>query len=311
MTATTTADCCIIGGGPAGLTAAIFLARFRRRAVIVDSGESRAAWIPRTHNHPAFPGGINGEALLARMRRQLAGYGMTPMAQRVTKATRRTGGDFLIETDAGAILAPHLIIATGVRDRLAPVADAVAHVREGVIRQCPICDAYEVIDRPVAVIGAGACAAGEALFLRSYTAEITLVTMGQPPDICPANLDRLRAAGIAINTAPLHEMIADRRAGVQLSFADKTPPAAFDAVYSGLGVVARTSLAAGLGVALEADGRITTDARQRTSQPGIHAAGDVVTGLNQIAVAMAQAEIAATDIHNTLRRAEGLTLVAC
>ena len=72
-------DCVVIGGGPAGPTAAIFLARFRRCFALIDGGDSRARWIPRSHNHPAFPDGIVGEALLQRMREQLAGYGVAPI----------------------------------------------------------------------------------------------------------------------------------------------------------------------------------------------------------------------------------------
>src|SRR3954449_10356965 len=68
-------DCIIVGGGPGGLTAAIYLARFRRRFVLVDAGQSRASWIPRSHNHPGFPDGVGGSELLQRMRDQLAGHG--------------------------------------------------------------------------------------------------------------------------------------------------------------------------------------------------------------------------------------------
>jgi thioredoxin reductase (NADPH) len=77
-------DCCILGGGPAGLTAAIFLARLRRRAVVLDDRRSRAALIPRSHNHPAFPDGIGGPALLERMRDQLADLGESPVDAKVT-----------------------------------------------------------------------------------------------------------------------------------------------------------------------------------------------------------------------------------
>jgi thioredoxin reductase (NADPH) len=82
----------------------------------------------------------------------------------------------------------------------------------------------------------------------------------------------------------------------------------FEAAYSGLGIEPNTAFADMLGVELTKDRRFVTDAKQRTNQPGVYAAGDAVTGLNQIAVAMAQAEIAATEIHNALRRSEQLCL---
>ena len=94
--------------------------------------------------------------------------------------------------------------------------------------------------------------------------------------------------------------------GVRVHLADRTLH--FDAVYAGLGVRPRTALAASVGVEVDGTGRIMTDASQRCSVAGCYAAGDAVTGLNQIAVAMAQAEIAAVDIHNHLRETEGLCL---
>lgn len=300
-------DCCIVGGGPAGLTAAIFLGRFHRRALLVDAGESRAAWIPRTHNHPAFPGGIAGDELLARLRAQAAEFGVEMRRAEATEVETLPDGGFRLTAGGEKVRARALILATGVRDLVAPVPDAVARVREGVIRQCPICDAYEVAGLTLAVVGTGRCAAGEAMFLRSYTDRLTILTLGEPPDLSAAALERLAAAGIRLDTRPVRSLAADAATGALVRFADGEA-ARFDALYSGLGIEPRTGLARVLGLDLTAEGRILTDAHQRCSRPGCFAAGDAVTGLNQIAVAMAQAEIAATTLHNDLRRAEGLCL---
>lgn len=300
-------DCCIIGGGPAGMTAAIFLARFRRRIVLVDGRESRASWIPRSHNHPAFPGGINGDVLLELMRRQLAELDVNPLAEKARSVVRQPDGLIRVETGTRPIQTRMLIVATGVRDRLPDVPDAISHVRSGAIRQCPVCDGYEVIDRRVAVLGSGDTAAGEALFLRTYTADLSLVTMGEPVGLSPANLERLRVAGVKITDGVVREIGFENEPQVRISFADGSTMHC-DAVYAALGVRPRAELASGLGVKLSADGRIRTDSHQRTSEPQVYAAGDVVTGLNQIGIAMAQGEIAATDIHNTLRREENLCL---
>jgi thioredoxin reductase (NADPH) len=287
------------------MTAAIFLARFRRRTALVDAGESRASWIPRTHNHPAFPGGINGEALLERMRRQLSEFGVVASAGTASSVVRQQDGHLRIETGEDGILARTLVLATGVRDRLPPVPDAIAHVRAGLIRQCPVCDGYEVIDRRVAVIGTGECAAGEALFLHTYTARLVLVTFGEPAGLSEENLDRLRNAGVRIVETPVNGIGFDRDPPVRIAFADGTRMS-FDAAYAALGIDARSSLAAQLGLELTADGRIITDQRQQTSDSQVYAAGDAVTGLNQIGVAIAQAEVAAMEIHNLFRRREKL-----
>ena len=298
-------DCCIIGGGPAGLTAAIFLARFRRRAVVFDDQNSRAALIPRSHNHPAFPDGIGGSTLLQRMHDQLAALGAAVVKTMVTSIARETGGGFTVTAGATRWRARFLLFATGVEDVLPEIAGAVERVHEGVLRCCPICDAFEVIGLDLAVIGPGACAAGEALFLRAYSRRITLVTLGGPPQITEEALARVRVAGVAIVEDPVKGIIGDL-SGVRVLLPDRT--LRFDAVYAGLGIRPRTALAASLGVKLDGTGRIVADASQRCSLPGCYAAGDAVTGLNQIAVAMAQAEIAAVDIHNQLRETEGLCL---
>jgi thioredoxin reductase (NADPH) len=301
-------DCIIVGGGPAGLTAAIFLARFKRRFLLIDGGDSRASWIPRSHNHPAFPGGINGEDLLARMRAQVDEFGGRRLSGTVTALKRDEGGLLTVESTDGTLCASHLILATGVRDRLPPLERAVKHVREGSIRQCPICDGYEVQGQRVAVLGSDEGAAGEALFLRTYTENLSLVTMGGAPEIGSEDRARLDEAGIRVVEMTMRDMEA-RPGEVDLHFADGST-LSFDTVYSGLGVEPRTGIAEGLGAEFTTDRRFVTDPKQRTSVPGVYAAGDAVTGLNQIAVAMAQAEIAAVDIHNALRRGERMTLCA-
>jgi thioredoxin reductase (NADPH) len=303
-----TSDCIVVGAGPAGLTAAIFLARFRRNVTLLDGGESRASWIPRSHNHPAFPEGICGPDLLARMREQLARFGVEPLTAAAEKAEALPDGRFSVRTGQGKLVAPHLILATGVRDRLPDLPDAVARVREGIIRQCPICDAYEAIDRRIAVLGHARCAIGEALFLRGYTPDLTLVTM-EPVELPADQREMLDQAGVRIEARPVRRIEAGLDLGVVVHFTDGWETR-FDAAYAGFGCDPQTELARDLGLPLSPDGRIETDARQRSGVPGVWAAGDVVTGLNQIAVAMAQAEVAATDIHNRLRIAEGRALVS-
>ena len=299
-------DCIIIGGGPAGLTAGIFLARFQRRFVLIDGGDSRASWIPRSHNHPAFPQGINGIDLLQRMREQMQEFGGQRREGVVNAMSWDGDGRLRVETGDGGLIARHVILATGVRDCLPPVENAVGHVREGLIRQCPICDGYEVQGKRVAVLGHKPCTAGEALFLRTYTEDLTLVTLGEPLTVKPEDRQRMEAAGIAIVEAPVRRLDCTRDR-VEAHLADGEV-LRFDTAYSGLGTEPHTGLGRMVGAELTEDGRFVTDAHQQTSVPGVFAAGDAVTGLNQIAVAMAQAEIAAVAIHNALRRAEGRTL---
>jgi thioredoxin reductase (NADPH) len=206
------------------------------------------------------------------------------------------------------LIASHVILCTGVVDVEPPLPNALEAVRRGLVRQCPICDGYEMIDKKLVVIGRGAMGLGEALFLRTFTPDITLVTLGERLDLSPDNQRRMEEAGIRTVETPLAEISHEGDRIARLDFQDGAS-LGFDAIYSALGTHPRADLAAMLGVDLHADRRIITDGHQRTSIEGCYAAGDIVTGLNQIAVAMAQGEIAAVDIHNGLRLREGLKLV--
>lgn len=299
-------DVAVIGAGPAGLTAAIFLARFRRQVRIFEDGQSRARLIPRTHNHPAFPDGIEGDALLGRMREQLARFGPLP-ERRAVEGLRIVADGFAVHTADGDISARFVLLATGVLDRLPPLPDAVSHVKAGLIRQCPICDGYEVRRERLLVMGHLPCTAGEALFLRTYTSEITIATLGGPLLVECAARERLRAAGIRVEEGAVDRIGAE--GGVTLVMADGRH-FRFDRAYAALGVEPRLAGAERIAPDCDAEGRVVTDGRQETTVPGLFAAGDVVTGLNQIAVAMAQGEVAAVTIHNRLRELEGLTLGA-
>jgi thioredoxin reductase (NADPH) len=300
-------DAIVIGGGPGGLTAAIYLARFRRRFLLIDAGQSRAQWIPRSHNHPGFPDGVGGVELLQRMRAQLANHADEVRGGTVTALMRRPDGVFEVTVDSERLSASHVVLATGVVDVQPPLSNAPDAVRRGLVRQCPICDGYEMIDRKLAVIGRGAPGLAEALFLRTYTADITLITMGHPLDLSDENRAAMERAGIKAVEVPLADIGFDGDRIARLCFAGGAT-LTFDAIYSALGIQPRSDLAASLGIELHPDKRIITDDHQQTSLEGCYAAGDIVTGLNQLGVAMAQGEIAAVDIHNRLRSRQGLRL---
>lgn len=302
-------DCLVIGGGPGGLTAAIYLARFRRRFVLVDAGESRASWIPRSHNHPGFPQGVSGIELLERMRAQLRQHDGPIQVGTITSLKRQPDGLFVATRNGDSLMASHVILATGVVDVEPPLPNALEAVRRGLVRQCPICDGYEMTDRKLVVIGRDAQGLAEALFLRTYTADITIVTLGQPLKLGGENRRLMEQAGIRAVETPVTEIAIEGERIARLDFTDGST-LLFDSIYSALGVHPRADLAAVLGVDLHPDRRIVTDEHQQTSIEGCYAAGDIVTGLNQLGVAMAQGEIAAVDIHNRLRAREGLRLAA-
>lgn len=291
--------CIIVGGGPAGLTAAIYLARFRLSVRLFDCGTSRAALIPCTHNHAGFPGGISGRELLARMRIQAEGFGTRCRTARVDRLERIEGA-FAVEAEGQRLEARTVLVATGVVNLAPRGLDENLHnlaLAEGLLRYCPICDGYEVTDRRVGVIGTGPHAVREALFLRSYTADVTLIAPDGAHALDPEHREQLDAAGIACFDGPCGGYaIADHRLALDIP----QGRLAFDSVYPALGSRVRSDLAAQAGAATSEDGCLLVDSHQRTNVPGLFAAGDVVKGLDQISHAMGEGGVAATTIRNYL-----------
>ena len=202
-------DCLIIGAGPAGLTAAIYLARFRRVFRVIDAGEGRASLIPLSHNHPGFPDGIPGPELLARMRGQAERYGARIGPGRVLALRRVPDGRFEAETESERILTQRVLLATGAED-IEPELPGIEHaIRRGLVRHCPICDAFEVIDQKVALIGYGKCRIKEAMLLRAYTRDLTVLTLGRPLEISDEERELLTASGMRVLDAPVERVVVE------------------------------------------------------------------------------------------------------
>lgn len=292
-------DAIVVGAGPAGLTAGIYLGRFRRDAVIFHSGDSRAAWIPTSHNHPGFPDGVGGVELLGRIRAQAERYGAVIREAAVDELTAHEAG-FRAVVEGEEVLARTVLLATGVSDNEPPLPGVEAAVRQGLVRICPICDGYEAMDQRLAVIGACALGAREALFLKTYSNHVTLIHVGESGDLPDADRRDLKEVGIDVIETGVERVVLDNR---QISALCLGPgePRRFDIVYSALGVEPRSELAVRIGARFDEGGRLYVDDHQETSVPGLYAAGDLVRGLNQISTAQGEAAIAATAIHNRLR----------
>ncbi|MFK3890128.1 NAD(P)/FAD-dependent oxidoreductase [Sphingomonas sp. NPDC079357] len=292
-------DCIIIGAGPAGLTAAIYLARYHLAIRLFDNGSSRAAMIPCTRNHAGYPEGIAGKDLLALMQAQAEKYGARREPVKVISLTR-DGDDFVVGTDHGTHRARTVLLATGVVNHrpahLLPDVHDPALAR-GLLRYCPVCDGYEVTDRRVAVIGTGDHGMREALFLRGFTRDVTLVSPEAEHDLDPACAQALDDAGVVRVDGPCGGYAIE---GEQFAFDTARGRMAFDSVYPALGSRIRSRLAVEAGARASDEGCLEVDDHQRTSVPGLFAAGDVVKGLDQISHAMGEAGVAATAIRNLL-----------
>ncbi len=289
-------DCIVVGAGPAGLTAATYLARFRRRVLVLDGGPSRASWIPESHNTPGFPGGVSGDELLARLLQQAGRYGAEVRQARATDLTLSADG-FTLDLGGEPVSARFVLLATGVLDRKPELDGVDEAIRRSLVRVCPICDAFEAIDRRIAVLGDDDRGAREALFLRTYSEHVALLHLGDPASLSDRGaLDRQGVEVIATDLAALS--LEERTLTVaQGHGAVRT----FDHLYLALGCGQQATLAVQWGADHDDTGSLIVDDHQQTSIDGLYAAGDVVRGLNQIAVASGEAAVAATHMHNRLR----------
>jgi Thioredoxin reductase len=295
-------DVLIVGAGPAGLTSATYLARFRRSVLVADGGKPRACWIPVSHNMPGFPEGITGELMLKRMTAQATEYGAVVEPGRV-EALEIDGDGFRANLNGRSVRARAVVLATGVVDRKPSLPGVDDAIERSLVRICPICDGYEATGKAVAVIGDDDMGLREAAFLRTYSDRVTLIHVGEGPAPRAEEAARL---GVEVLVGPVEavRLRDDRATCLTWGGAERS----FDHVYSALGTTPAVDLAVRLGARRADDGRLAVDDHQATSVPGLWAVGDVVRGLNQIAVATAEAAVAATAVHNELRRAEGMVV---
>lgn len=290
-----TLDCLVVGGGPAGLTAATYLARFRRNVVLVDAGESRARWIPASHNCPGFPFGVAGNELLTRFREHAEQYDVPVIASRIDSVERRNDL-FIARARTREWRARRIILATGMVDLLPDIDGVEAAIATGAIRLCAVCDGYEAKDDAIAVLGSGDEAVAHAEFLRTFSRRVTALASDGLANH-PALDQRAAASDLTLRPAPDRWQVVD--GGCEALFADGSRER-FDTLYPVLGADVQSSLLVRLGAAIDDEGGLLIDDHMETSVRGAFAIGDVVSALNQISVAVGHAAIAATAVHRSL-----------
>ena len=291
-------DCLIVGAGPAGLTAAIYLARFHREVIVADGGSSRASLIPVSHNYPGFPEGINGMDLVARLREQTATYGVKIIAGLVTQLDKQR--DLFESTLNGEVIfSKSLLLATGVQDEHPQIEEWSEAISKGILRLCPICDGYDVTDQNIGLISTAVCSSAHSLFLRTYSKNVTLFCSPSPTGLMDEIKQQLDYANINVSDEIVASISVTGKPTIKTESGKEL---VFDTLYIMLGEARGIGLIEKMGALCNPSGQLILNEHQQTSIDGLYAAGDVVNSLHQVSVAIGNAAIAATDIHNKLER---------
>ncbi len=272
-------DVVVVGGGAAGLSGAMALARARRRVLVVDSGAPRNAPAGHVHNYLGREGTPPAE-LLAAGRAEVAGYGGELVTGAVTSATREDDGFTVTLTDGRAVHARRLLVTTGLVDEL-PDVPGVAERWGRDVLHCPYCHGWEVRDQVIGVLATGPMSVHRALLFRQWSADVTVLLHTAPP-LGPDEAEQFAARGIACVQGEVAglEVIDDRLAGVRLASGAVVP---LQALVVAPRFPARADVLTSLGletVEQETNGHVVgsyvpTDAMGATAVPGVWAAGNV------------------------------------
>ncbi|MFI7450205.1 NAD(P)/FAD-dependent oxidoreductase [Nonomuraea sp. NPDC049714] len=260
----------VVGGGPAGLSAALVLGRQRRRALVVDAGRPRNAPAAEMHMYLGRDGGSPAR-LLADGRAELAAYPTVEFRQGRVVAAEGGSGDFTITLDDGdRVAASRLLLASGLTDEPADVPGLAERWGASVFH-CPFCHGYETNGKVLAVIGNGPDAMLAAYVADRYSDDVVLCTNG--PSVMPEPVAAVvKAGGIRVIETPLAGVEGALDA-LTLRFTDGTTLTR-EAIYHRAPTRPNTEAAVQLGCALLADGCVEVDEYGRTSVDGVYAAGD-------------------------------------
>ena len=291
-------DAIVCGGGPAGLAAALWLGRYRRKTLLLDSGEQRNLSTGSAHGYlgldttsPAY--------ILSAARRDLDRYTTVEYSSQTALTLDRSGENFIVGLEETEHTARRVVLATGVKDAL-PDIPGFSDYYGRTIFHCSCCDGYEASEQRVAAIGWASHAAGFALDLLEWGADVTLLTNGHRFEGGAASEGALRKHEIEIIEEPVVSIqgTGDRMAGLEL---ESGRILAADRAFFSIAHEPRSELAASIGCAIDGAGYIEVDDHGQTNVEGIYAVGDVTPGEQLIQTAAAEGAVAGIACAMSLR----------
>ena len=297
MPTQSTYDCIIIGGGPAGLTCAIFLGRYHRRVLVVDNGR------PRNYASRAIHGflgrhGIAPAELLERGRAEAREVGVE-ICECTAEHVRRVGDVFEITTTAGTMSARRVVLAYGVRDKLPDIRDIESYYG-GSVFHCPDCDGYEVTGKRVGVIGWGTSVVGLALKLLQWTDKLTIFLDGHEREFSKEETSKLLAESVAIKDEKITNLLG-HDGMVQAAVLSTGERVDVEAFFFTIGSERSCDLDEQLGCDLvEGTACLLVNDFKETTVEGVYAVGDLVPGAQLAITSAADGAIAAIALNKSL-----------
>jgi thioredoxin reductase len=283
-------DILVVGGGPAGLAAALWAGRYRRRVLLVENGEQRNRWTEATHGYLAADGVSPGQ-LLDRMRSDLSTYPQIELRRGATieSVVRSSGGFDAQLADGDLVTAQRIVLATGVRD-VFPDIEGFEEMFGRSVFTCPSCDGYEARGRSVAVFGDDEQLADLAAGLLDWAASVTVIS-GVADDEHAEECRRLRDVGVRVVEGVAARLVGSGGRLQRIELADGTSVEC-EVSFCKIDHEQQSELAMELGCDVSEEGCVLVDDHCRTSVEHVYAAGDMTPGPHLVQVAASKGAIA-------------------
>ncbi|WP_135663973.1 NAD(P)/FAD-dependent oxidoreductase [Halorhabdus rudnickae] len=292
-------DVAIIGGGPAGLAAAVYTARADQETLVFDKGDGTTRDVDWMENVYGFPEGASGPELVEAGQQQATKFGAEIVQEEVVRVGE-DGDGYVIETERKEYEVRGIILATGASYESPAIKD-VDEFEGGGVSYCVECDAFFYQDAPVAVVGAGNYAAKEAEMLLDYTDDVRVLTNGTELEMDEALIERLAEQGIEIIEEPADRIVGDSVVeGVELKSGDVIE---VKGVFVALGAAGGTDIGDMLGIPRDGD-YLDVDGEQYTGVDRVYAAGDLTGGQRQVNVSVGEGTTAAINLLEDFRGGE-------
>src|SRR3954447_12997881 len=292
-----TREVIVIGGGIAGLSAAIYLGRAQRDALVIDSGHSMAKWEPVVGNYLGFPDGVSGEDLLTFGRKQAEGHDVR-FAKDEIREIKPQKDEFILRGKTREYHAKRLLLATGIF-HLPPEIPGVKECLGHSMFFCKDCDGFRVREKRIAICGANDEAVEYALGMLLYSACVVVATNGEIPHWSPQHSEWLEEYEIPVHEERIVDVEHRERQILALRL-ESGQCVSIDNIFTTRGDIFHTELAESLGAKLDDEGQIEVDRCMRTSVPNLYAAGCVTPANCQMIIAAGQGATAAQAINRDL-----------